>query len=131
EGDAFSGLAAAVAGTEGSSVNVSVTFLDSLATAAASDLNATITWGDGSTTAGVITSGSGSFTVTGTHTYVEQGAYTYAVTLADDAPSTVSVTASGAANIADAALTGSANNVTATAGVALNNVIVGTFIDQQ
>src|SRR5205823_4297290 len=74
------------------------------------DFIATIDWGDGTTSAGTVSgptfsssgpSGStGTFTVSGAHTYTNSGSFTVGVTLADDAPGTAAATATGAANVA-------------------------------
>lgn len=45
----------------------------------ASDLRASIDWGDGSTSTGAITGSAGSFTVSAAHTWAEEGAYPVAV----------------------------------------------------
>ena len=50
------------------------------------DLSASIAWGDGATSSGVIdATGDGTFAVTGEHTYATAGLFAVAVTL-DDAP---------------------------------------------
>ena len=52
--------------------------------AVAADFTAVITWGDGHTSAGTITSdGNGGFIVSGSNTYAEQGSYTIGVTVGD------------------------------------------------
>jgi hypothetical protein len=117
EGAAFSGAVA--------------TFTDNYTNNVAADFTASIVWGDGTTTAGTVTLLGGTATVSGNHTYVEQGALTYSITLADDAPGTATSTASGTVNVADAAITGTGNPQHGTVGVQLTNVVVGTFTDQQ
>jgi PKD repeat protein len=55
-------------------------------TSLATDYTAVIDWGDGSTSLGVVTSASvrgGSFVVSGTHTYAEEGPYPVTVTVHD------------------------------------------------
>src|SRR5262249_44726734 len=54
----------------------------------ASDFTATIDWGDGTTTPGTVTGGAGTFNVSGTHLYTDEGTFNTTVTLADDAPGT-------------------------------------------
>jgi hypothetical protein len=55
-----------------------------------SDLSATILWGDGTTTAGTLTStGSGSATVSGMHTYAQAGSYSLQVKVADQGGASV------------------------------------------
>ncbi len=52
------------------------TFSDSNTALTPASFTATIAWGDGTTTAGTVTGGSGSFTVTGQHTYADEGSFT-------------------------------------------------------
>src|SRR5262249_10324997 len=60
--------------------NVQVaTFTDSFTGQVASDLDVTIDWGDGTASAGTVSGGAGSFTVTGSHTYATGGNYTFNV----------------------------------------------------
>ena len=68
--------------------SVAATFSDVDTITPASLLAATISWGDGATTAGTVSGGSGSFTVNGLHTYATAAAETVTVTLVDDAPGT-------------------------------------------
>lgn len=51
------------------------TFTDSDPNYQPSQFTATITWGDGSTSAGTVSGSGGSYTVTGTHTYAAIGTY--------------------------------------------------------
>ncbi len=92
--------------TEGASFSGDVaTFTDPETAATASEYSATIDWGDSSaTTAGTIGGSAGSFSVSGTHTYTEEGPYSVTVTItdADDAGNTA--TANSTATVADAAL---------------------------
>ena len=70
--------------TEGQSFTGQVaTFTVKSTTASASGYSASINWGDGHTTTGTIAGSAGSFTVTGTHTYAEEGSYKTAVTITD------------------------------------------------
>lgn len=90
--------------TEGAgATTASYTFTDGNTTATASDFSATITWGDGITSAGTVAGGSGSFTVDGSHTYGDEGSYPVSVSVSDDGGSTAG--GSGTALVADAALT--------------------------
>src|SRR5207302_7463292 len=106
------------------------TFTDANPGASAADFaGTTITWGDGSAaTAATVTLSSGTFSVTGTHTYADEGAYTATASVVDDGGATASAT--DAATVADAAL--SATNgagVTATEGASTGLVTVATFTD--
>jgi hypothetical protein len=132
EADSLAGALAQMAPVEGAAFSGAVaTFTDNYTNNVAADFTASISWGDGTTTVGAVTLVGGSATVSGNHTYVEQGAYALSVTLSDDAPGTATGTASGTVNVADAALTGTGNPPHGTAGVQLTNVVVGTFTDQQ
>src|SRR5206468_1127504 len=90
EGAPFSGVVAA--------------FTDADPAGALGDYTATIDWGDGATSTGAIAydSAAGAFTVTGTHTYDEEG--TYAVDVRVDDAGGASALAGGAASVADAPL---------------------------
>jgi hypothetical protein len=94
-----------ISATEGASFSGPVaTFTDPDTTATASEYTATIAWGDGATTAGTISGGGGSFSVSGTHSYTEEGTYPITVTITDiDTPANTA-TAHSTAQVADAAI---------------------------
>jgi len=94
----------AISGVEGLSTSGTVaTFTDADPNGTASDYTATIDWGDGSTSAGTVTaSASGGFTVTGAHTYAEEGSHSVGVSIADAGGSNAAAT--GSATVADAPL---------------------------
>ena len=94
-----------VTGVEGAGVNATVaTFTDPDPAATASGYAATITWGDGNSSTGVIT-GTTSFSIAGSHIYAEEGSYAISTTITDvDSPSNAA-TATSTASVADAALT--------------------------
>ena len=95
----LSGTAATVVSNEGAVFSGAVaSFNDANAGATAADLTATITWGDGTTSIGTVT-GTGPFTVSGTHSYSEGGSYPTLVTIKDDGGSVL--TLSGTASISD------------------------------
>lgn len=76
------------------------TFTDANPAATTADFTATISWGDGSTSAGTVSGPvGGPFSVTGSHSYSEDGTYRIGTTIADDGGSRV--TATSAASIAD------------------------------
>lgn len=101
---AATGLTAAVAEAATFSGAVA-TFTDPAGAEAIGNYTATINWGDGSTTpSAAITLNAGVFTVSGTHTYVEEGAKAPVLTIAHDAASPVTVTASIV--VSDASLSG-------------------------
>jgi uncharacterized repeat protein (TIGR01451 family) len=102
EADTFTNTPSAITATEGTSFSGTVgTFTTTYTGNVASDFTATITWGDSTTTTGTITGGSGSFTVTGTHTYADSGAFITTVAINDDAPGTASNGAAGSATVSD------------------------------
>ena len=84
--------------------SASFNFTDANPTATTADFSVSIDWGDGSpSTTGSVTLNSGTFTVTGSHLYTEEGSYTVKVTVSDDGGSTTYK--SGSATVADAGST--------------------------
>lgn len=60
------------------------TFTDSGDNAQAADFSATIDWGDGNKSSGnIVATGSGTFAVSGDHTYLDEGQFTLRVQIAD------------------------------------------------
>jgi hypothetical protein len=80
------------------------TFTDPDTSAVASDYAATIVWGDGNTSAGTIAGSGGSFTVTGSNTYADEGSFPISVTITDTTDSSNTQTVSDSASVADASL---------------------------
>jgi hypothetical protein len=78
---------------------VVATFSDTDTANVPGDFTATIKWGDGTTTSGTVSGGSGTLSVSGTHTYAHAGHENVTVTLNDDAPGTATATAQSAANV--------------------------------
>jgi hypothetical protein len=95
-----------VAATEGSPFTGTVaTFTDPDRAATPSDYSATIDWGDGSPLdTGVVTGGSGSFSVSGTHTYTEEATDAVTVTITDVDNAGNNAATHSTANVADATL---------------------------
>ena len=91
----------AVEGASFSGAVATVTDPDPAATAA--EYTAVIDWGDSSSSAGTVSGPTGGpFTVSGTHTYAEEGSYTVTTTVTDvDTPSNMA-TATSTATVADA-----------------------------
>jgi hypothetical protein len=120
---------ASLTGTEGAALTgVTVaTFSDANPNATVNDFTATITWGDGGTSAGTVVASGNGFAVTGTHTYADEGSYQASVAITDDGGSTAS--ASTAVTVNDAALTAAGAPLTGTEGAALTGVTVATFSD--
>jgi len=105
ESDVLVGTGLTIAAAQGAAFNGAVaTFSDTNTTNTASDFIATINWGDASTTAGIVSGGSGTFTVSGSHTYTNAGTFPLTVTVTDDAPGTATATATGSAAVAVAAV---------------------------
>jgi hypothetical protein len=129
EGDVLSLTADNISGNPGQPfTNVPVaTFTTTFTGNVAGDFTANIDWGDGATTAGTVSGSSGSFSVTGSHTYTTGGNDTLKVTVTDDAPGTASAskTATATVNFAGQMLL-----TNATEGTALpNSTPVATFSD--
>jgi len=107
--------------SEGASANLTVAQVSG----GAPPYSASIDWGDGTTSAGTVSTGG---SVNGSHTWAEESAspYTVTVTVTDSGGNTASVT--DAATVGDAALSGSASTVQATEGAAFSGT-VATFND--
>ena len=108
-GDALltSGTLTSGNGVEGVTAStLSFSFTDANPGATVSDFSATITWGDGASSAGSVSATSGGFAVSASHRYLEEGTYNATVTVTDAGGSTI--TTAGSVQVADAPLTGSA-----------------------
>ncbi len=123
-----------IVAVEGQNSNLLVaTFIDSNPLGVPSDFTVSINWGDGTTSAGVVTASGGStvlgaaFKVTGTHTYAEEGQYVVTTTINDLGGSTASATS--IATVVDAPLVGQGVPITGKERVPLSNVPVATFTD--
>ncbi|HQU44396.1 MAG TPA: Ig-like domain-containing protein, partial [Pirellulales bacterium] len=123
-----------VSGTSTLTATAGAAFTDALATftdpngaGPLSGYSASINWGD-STTAdnGSITLNAGVFTVSGTHTYTEQGTESPAITITHGSAAPVTATAS--VDVSDAALVATPATLTATAGSS-QTFSVATFTD--
>jgi hypothetical protein len=129
ENDA-SGTGIGLTATEGTSFSGTVaTFTDLGSPDAASDLTAVIFWGDGSHSAGTISGSNGSYTVSGIHTYFDEGSYSVSVTLSEAGVGTLATASSSTATVAEAdSLSGSGLTLTTTEGQTFNGT-VATFTD--
>ena len=79
------------------------TFTDSYAARLPGELSATIDWGDGTAvTAGTVTGTNGSFTVSGAHTYGDEGLFPLKVTLSVNGSGGATGTATGGITASDA-----------------------------
>ncbi len=90
--------------TEGKPSSGTVATFTASSSEPASDFSASINWGDGHTTTGTVSGSSGSFTVTGSNTYAEEGTYTVTVKITDKTHTSNTGTATSTAKVADAAL---------------------------
>jgi hypothetical protein len=116
--------------SEGAPFNGTVAnFSDSDTTKTPASFTATINWGDSTTTAGTITGGSGSFTLTGQHTYADEGSFTFTVTVTETGPGGLTASSSGTATVSEAdVLSGSPMTFSAQSGVAFTGA-VASFTD--
>jgi hypothetical protein len=106
------------------------TFADNAGLTSA-DYTATIDWGDGTTTAGVVSGSGPSFTVTSAvaHTYADEGVFTEVVTITRTTDS-ATIAPSGTVTVFDTDdLSASGTTIHADPNVALTNVTVATFGD--
>ncbi|HEV3343343.1 MAG TPA: DUF4214 domain-containing protein [Pirellulales bacterium] len=111
EADSGTVTAQAITATEGHTFSGQVaTFADTYAAQVASDLTAIVNWGDGTVTAGTVSGGSGSFTISGSHAYADEGSHTVTTTVADDSPGTFAATGTATATVPE----GDAGNLTPT-----------------
>jgi hypothetical protein len=115
--------------TEGAAFTGTVaTFTDADPGGTASDYTATIDWGDGHESFGVVAPDpAGGFAVTGTSTYSLAGSYPVTVVISDAGGSTA--TARSSAVVADSPLLAVAAPISAVEGQALKGVILATFTD--
>jgi hypothetical protein len=92
-----------------------------------SQYSASIIWGDGSPTVpGTISLSGATFTVTGNHTYQDEGAYPITTTITHNGINTVT---SGTATVVDAGLSAAGQNIAGLQGASTLTVTVATFTD--
>jgi hypothetical protein len=108
---------------EGTPVNgvVVASFTDANPGARAADFSATITWGDGSTSAGTVVASGGGFDVQGAHTYATAGNFPLAVVIKDVGGSRLNF--SGSAVVNDAALSAVVSSIAPTAGTPFSGAV--------
>lgn len=108
---AISASGTAVAATEGQSFAGTVaTFSDADPSGQPSEYSATIDWGDGTSSAGTIDG----WSVSGSHTYAEEGTYVVTVTISDADTAYNVAHALGSATVADAALAAQGRSINST-----------------
>ena len=129
---ALTATAVSISGTEGAALagtTTVATFTDADPNGTLGGYTATINWGDGHTSSGIIVTTANGFAVEAGHTYAEQGSYTPIVTINDGGGSTTTMV-TDSATIADAALTATAVSISGTEGAALaGTTTVATFTD--
>jgi hypothetical protein len=119
--------ATALSATEGQSFSGSVaTFSDGTATAN-DTFTALINWGDGASGPGTVTGSGGNYTVSGSHTYAEDGQYTVTVTVTETGASP-GASGTATASVAENDLTVHTTPLTTPEGQSLSGP-VGTFSD--
>lgn len=129
DGDVLTGFDATISPTEGQSFSgVVATFSNVNAFASPDDFAAVIDWGDGTTTPGVLSGSGGSYTVSGSHAYAEEGAYAARVVVSDDSPGTATGTAQTTVNVLDAPLTPNSLTIHPTENSTFNGV-AASFVD--
>ena len=96
----------------------------------ASDFTATIDWGDGTTTAGVVSGGSGArWSSAASHTYSQAGPKAAIVTLSDDAPGTATAIAINTFTVQGSLVAHGAGPILVNEGASTGTVTVATFSD--
>ncbi len=111
-----------ITGTYGGTITNATlaTFTDTYTADPATNFTATINWGDGHSTSGMVSGSNGSYTVTGSHTYSAATTYSIAVTLTEDGGGTVTNTVDTSAAISPAQLIITASNQSKFYGQTLN-----------
>jgi hypothetical protein len=111
-----------LSGTEGVEASGTVaTFTDPDTSATAGEYSASIEWGDGGSSSGTVSGSGGSFSVSGGHTYADEGTHPIAVKITDVDNSSNTATTSSTASIGDAAL--SATGVSTTSPMAFSGTV--------
>jgi hypothetical protein len=123
----YTGAGAVTSAVEGTAAALTVaTFSDANAAATAASFTAAITWGDGTTGAGIVTGSNGAFSVSGTHAYADEGSYVTGVSITGSADSITTVLAGNVtATEADSFTPGAALALAATAGQAFSGIVAG------
>jgi hypothetical protein len=118
-----------VSATEGALFTGTVaTFTDPTTTATAAEYTASISWGDGHTSTGIVSGPPGGpFMVTGSNTYAEEGPYTVMVTITDIDNAANGAITTSTATVSDAALLASCA-VVATSSQSFSG-LTATFTD--
>ncbi len=126
----YGGTGANLTAAEGSAVTATLaSFTDSNTADTASQLSAAITWGDGTTSTGVVSGAAGAFSVAAGHAYADEGSYPTSIAITNSADA-VTTTLSGTvtATEADVLAVGAAPTIAATAGTAFSGTLA-SFTD--
>ncbi len=124
-----------LATTEGALfTGTAATFIDQGGAEDAGSYRATITWGDGATSRGVVVAQPGNaFLIIAEHAYAEQGTFPISITVLEDGdantPGATTVTATSSAVVADAALSATGFAFNAFVGAPTDVVTVASFHD--
>jgi hypothetical protein len=116
-------------GTEGASINGTLaSFSDSNHADTAANILAIINWGDGTVTPGTIIGSAGAFSLSASHTYLEEGDYSVGLSINDGVGDTASAT--GTEVVADAPLSSTGGSPFGfTPGVLTANLALLSFTD--
>jgi hypothetical protein len=108
---------------------VVATYVDGNNGDTAASFTATIDWGDGTTSAGTVSGASGSFTVSGGHTYADEGSLPVIATLVRTSDQEQGTSSGNVAVAEHDALSAQGTTLTGNQGQAFSNVVVATFTD--
>jgi large repetitive protein len=129
EGDNFTAGTAQLAATKNVTFSGALAFFtDADTVSIADDFSAAITWGDGLDSDGTVTGSNGHFTVSGNHTYSQDGKLPLVVTIQDKNGTAERIATAAAIVTPGADFTASASSITATEGQAFSGA-VATFVD--
>jgi hypothetical protein len=129
EADSLTLTGTTITATEGLSFDQTVAnFSDANTTNTANDFTATIDWGNGSSSFGIISGSNGVFTVAGSHTYAEEADYAIKITVTEEGLGSGNGTDNSIANIGDAPLSASGTPVHVVEGDSFSGQ-VATFTD--
>lgn len=94
------------------------------------DFTVTVHWGDGhSDTVPAVFVGANAYTVSGTHTYAEEGTYTATYDVVDDGGSHITGVSTAIVGVSDPAVSVTGASLTTTYGVSLGTHSLATFTD--
>ena len=112
---------------DGSPTTLASTFTDANPNDQSDSYDASVDWGDGSTSPAAITGSGGTFTLAGNRVYSASGVYTIALTIKDSGGAIITET--GTATISEAPLSGTGSTFSATADMLASPINLATFTD--